>query len=73
MAERKVMAEITGRVWKIIAPPGSRVGEEDPILIIESIKMEVPVLAPVTGVVKSILVGEGEEVAEGQELAIVDA
>ncbi len=72
MAKESVKSEITGKVWKIIAPPGTRVGEEETLIIIESMKMEIPVLSPVAGTVEKILVGEGDDVSEGQEVAIVE-
>jgi len=72
MADRTIKADITGRVWKIVAQPGTKVAEDEPIIMIESMKMEIPVVAPGAGVVKSILVAEGDDVAEGQEIAIID-
>jgi acetyl-CoA carboxylase biotin carboxyl carrier protein len=72
MAEIKVKAEITGRVWKITAAPGTHVAEDDPIIMIESMKMEIPVAAPSAGVVKSVLVNEGDDVAEGQDVAVME-
>ena len=72
MAERKIKADITGRVWKIIAAVGTRVQEDDPIILIESMKMEIPVAAPSAGIVKALLVGEGDDVAEGQEIIIFE-
>ena len=65
MGRREIRSEITGRVWKIEARPGDRVDAEDPILILESMKMEIPLLSPRAGVVKEILVAEGEPIAEG--------
>ena len=72
MATEKVKAEITGNVWKIVAMVGQALAEEDPILIMESMKMEIPVIAPVKGTLKEILVKEGQEVSEGQDLAIME-
>ncbi len=71
MASENVCSDITGKVWKIVAPVGSAVGEEEPIIIIESMKMEIPVLAPCAGTVASISVGEGDDVSEGQVVATV--
>jgi acetyl-CoA carboxylase biotin carboxyl carrier protein len=73
MAAHKVVAEITGRVWKIIAGPGTKVDDEEVIILIESMKMEIPVLSPGAGTVTAILVGEGDDVAEGQEVAILES
>lgn len=68
----KVKSDITGRVWKIVAQPGQVVTEEDTIMILESMKMEIPVTVSVRGKLKEVLVKEDEEVAEGQDLAIVE-
>jgi acetyl-CoA carboxylase biotin carboxyl carrier protein len=70
MARIEVRIEITGNVWKVLARPGERVSEDDALLILESMKMEIPVLAPEDGVVKEILVSEGELITEGS-LAVV--
>jgi acetyl-CoA carboxylase biotin carboxyl carrier protein len=67
-----VKSEITGKVWKIEAAVGQAVAEEEPIIILESMKMEIPVLAPGPGKVKEILVAEGDSVTEGQKVAILE-
>ena len=72
MASEKVKAEITGNVWKIVARAGDALDEEQPILIMESMKMEIPVLAPVKGKLTELLVKEGQEVSEGQDLAVIE-
>ena len=72
VATERVLSEITGKVWKIVAAQGAAVEEEGEIVIIESMKMEIPVLAPIAGKVVSLLVKEGDDVAEGQEIAIVE-
>lgn len=73
MANIDVKSEITGKVWKIEAAVGQAVAEEEPIIILESMKMEIPVLAPGGGKVKEILVAEGDSVTEGQKVAILEA
>ncbi|MCO0600075.1 biotin/lipoyl-binding carrier protein [Peribacillus butanolivorans] len=70
MALIQVRAEISGSVWKIETKAGQRVMEEDVLLIMESMKMEIPIMAPAAGVVKEIKVKEGDTIAEG-ELAVV--
>ena len=70
MAELKVRSEIAGSVWKIEVAVGDSVEEDDPLVIIESMKMEIPLLAPQAGIVKKILVKEGEPVAEG-DIAVI--
>ncbi len=69
MAIIDVKTDITGNVWKIVARPGDRVAEDEPILILESMKMEIPVSAPEAGVVREILAEEGTTVTEGSVLA----
>jgi acetyl-CoA carboxylase biotin carboxyl carrier protein len=69
MALIKVETEVTGKVWKVIASAGDALNAEDPIVIIESMKMEIPVMAPRAGKVSRVLVKEGEAVKEGQVVA----
>ncbi|MFN3628213.1 acetyl-CoA carboxylase biotin carboxyl carrier protein subunit [Parvibaculum sp.] len=69
---REVKSEITGKVWKIEAKPGDRIDEDDPILILESMKMEIPVAAPFDCVLVELLVSEEDAVAEGQPVAVVE-
>ena len=70
MAEIRVRSEIAGSVWKIEVAIGDAVAEDDPLLILESMKMEIPLLAPRAGIVREILVAEGEAIAEG-DIAII--
>jgi biotin carboxyl carrier protein len=72
MAETRVKSEIAGSVWKIEVAVGDRVAEDDALLILESMKMEIPLLAPRAGVVRAILVSEGEPVAEGDVAVILE-
>jgi pyruvate carboxylase subunit B len=67
----EVRAMLPGAVWKIIAEAGTAVNEGDKIMIIESMKMEVDIVAPCNGVVQSILVRPNDKVVEGQALAII--
>jgi acetyl-CoA carboxylase biotin carboxyl carrier protein len=73
VADVKVQSEITGKVWAIEASVGDSLSEEDTIIVLESMKMEIPVVAPVDGKLKEILVAEGDAVAEGQDVAIMEA
>ena len=66
-----VKSEITGKIWKVEATVGQSVSQDDQIIVIESMKMEIPVLAPTQGVVREIRVAEGEEVKEGQIVAVI--
>jgi acetyl-CoA carboxylase biotin carboxyl carrier protein len=70
MAE--VEAHITGTVWKIEVAVGDSVAEGDTVLILESMKMEMPVEAEDPGTVKAILVEEGQSVSEGDALVVLD-
>ena len=68
----EVEAQITGSVWKIETQVGARVEEEDVLLIIESMKMEIPVEAPGPGTVSEIRVEEGQAIEEGDVLVLHD-
>ena len=67
-----VRAHITGVVFQIVAGAGSTVAAGDPILILESMKMEIPVEARRAGVVRELRVSEGQTVQEGEVVAILD-
>jgi acetyl-CoA carboxylase biotin carboxyl carrier protein len=73
MALVDVKTEITGNVWKIVAQVGDKLDEEAPILILESMKMEIPVSAPDAGTLREILVSEGQVVTEGTVVARIEA
>ena len=68
----EVEAQITGNVWKIEKSVGDSVQEEEVILILESMKMEIPVEAPCAGRVAEIRVSEGDNVEEGTVLAVLE-
>jgi biotin carboxyl carrier protein len=68
----EIAAELVGCLWKIVTRVGQQVEEDDTLMIIESMKMEIPVTTPVSGTVTRILVSEGEVVQEGQILAVVE-
>ena len=70
MADTRVKSEIAGSVWKIEVAVGDRVEADDPLIVLESMKMEIPLLSPRAGVVRQILVAEGEPIGEG-DVAIV--
>lgn len=72
MPRQDIKTEITGKVWKIEARPGDALEEDQPILILESMKMEIPVAAPIRCKVVSILVAEGDAVTEGDAVAVID-
>ena len=70
MAE--VKAELVGNLWKIVTEVGQQVEEDDTLMILESMKMEIPITSPITGTLKEILVKEGDVVQEGQTVAVVE-
>jgi acetyl-CoA carboxylase biotin carboxyl carrier protein len=65
MARIDVQSEMTGSVWKILVAPGQEVSEGDTVILIEAMKMEIPVVALEAGKVAEILVAEGDMVADG--------
>ena len=67
-----VEAHITGTVWKIEVAVGDSVDEGDTVVILESMKMEMPVEAEEAGVVKEINVEEGQAVSEGDTLVVLE-
>jgi biotin carboxyl carrier protein len=67
-----VEAQITGSVWKIEKVVGDAISEGDLIMILESMKMEIPVEAPVAGRLAEIRVSEGQSVDEGAVLAVIE-
>ena len=69
MATIDVVSEVTGTVWKLEAEIGQQLVEDDSLLIIESMKMEIPLLAPEPGRLLEVLVAETDTVSEGQLLA----
>jgi acetyl-CoA carboxylase biotin carboxyl carrier protein len=68
-----INSEIAGQVWKLVATPGDQLQADDVILILESMKMEIPILAPTAGVLAEILVAEEDMIGEGQPVARLDA
>ncbi len=73
MSRSTVKTEITGKVWKVTAEKGQRLAEDEPIVILESMKMEIPVPAPLDCTVVDILVGEGDTVTEGDVIAYIES
>ena len=69
---KEVCAHITGTVWKIEVKVGDSVSEGDTVVILESMKMEMPVEAEDEGTVKEILCEEGQAVNEGDTLVVLD-
>jgi biotin carboxyl carrier protein len=67
-----VEAEMVANVWKVLVVPGATVAEGDTLVILESMKMEIPVVAPQDGTVTAVNVVEGGVVQEGDVIAVVD-
>ena len=67
----EVRAELVGNVWKITAAVGDQVAEDDVLMILESMKMEIPVLAEEPGTVTKLAVAEGDVVQEGDVIATI--
>ena len=68
----EVASEIAGSVWKIECQVGDRVKVEDVLLIIESMKMEIPVESPCVGTVREIRVSEGDSIDEDAVLVLIE-
>ena len=64
---------LAGNVWKIAVKPGDNVAEGDPLVIVESMKMEFPVAAPFAGKVLQVFCREGSQVSAGQDLIVLEA
>lgn len=73
MADTKVVSEVTGSVWKVLVAVGDSVEADAPVILIESMKMEIPVLAPDSGVVAEVLVAVGDPITEGQTVVTLKA
>jgi acetyl-CoA carboxylase biotin carboxyl carrier protein len=67
-----VKAHITGTVWKIEVRIGDEVSEDDTLVILESMKMEMPIESPIDGTVREIHVSEGQPVDEGQVVLVIE-
>ena len=71
MADIEARTEVTGSVWKIVTEVGQRVEPGDTIMLIESMKMEIPVMAEQAGTIARFLVEEKAPVTEGQVVALL--
>ena len=72
MAAIEVKSVVTGSVWKIVASVGQKLAPGDEIMVLESMKMEIPVIVEDGGVLKELKVAEGATVNEGQVLAVIE-
>ncbi|MCE8539510.1 acetyl-CoA carboxylase biotin carboxyl carrier protein subunit [Ruegeria sp. WL0004] len=69
----KVESELAGTVWSIPVSPGEKVEEDDPLVMVESMKMEIPISAPRAGVVTEINVAEGDLISAGQVVVVLES
>ena len=67
----EVRAEMVANVWKVVAAEGDTVDDGDTLVILESMKMEIPVLAEVSGTVTKVAVAEGDVIQEGDLIAVI--
>jgi len=72
MANIEVTSEVTGNIWKVQAKVGDLLAEDDVIMILESMKMEIPVEAPIAGKLVELSVAEEDSVEEDQVVAIIE-
>ncbi len=68
----QIRAEITANVWQVVVDEGQLVAEGDEIVILESMKMEIPVVTEVPGVVRELHVAPEDAVQEGDLIALID-
>ena len=72
MSTLKICTEVAGTVWKIVAAKGAALAAGDAILIMESMKMEIPVEAPRAGKLVELRVAEGDVLNEGDAVALIE-
>ena len=68
----EVRAEMVANVWKVVVAEGASVEDGDTLVILESMKMEIPVVAEAAGTVSSLRVNEGDVVQEGDVIAVIE-
>ena len=67
----EIRAEMVANVWKVVAKPGDAIAEGDTLVILESMKMEIPVVAETDGTLAELAVNEGDVVQEGDLIAVI--
>jgi acetyl-CoA carboxylase biotin carboxyl carrier protein len=68
----EVLSEMVANVWRVVVAAGDPVEAGDPLVILESMKMEIPVEAPASGTVSEVRVKEGGVVQEGDVIAVIE-
>lgn len=72
MAKITVMSEVSGSVWKVLINVGDVVDEDQPLAILESMKMEIPVLSPCSGTIESVNIEVGSVIGDGDIVAVIN-
>ena len=72
MARKRILSEVAGKVLRVEATAGTTVADGDTILLIECMKMEIPLVAEISGSIVEIHIAEGDSVAEGQAVATME-
>jgi acetyl-CoA carboxylase biotin carboxyl carrier protein len=72
MSETTLRSDITGRVWKLLKAEGDSVAADEPVMIVEAMKMEIPIALETAGQVKALLVKEGDEIEADQAVAVLE-
>ena len=68
----EIRAEMVANVWKVVAAEGDTVADGDTVVILESMKMEIPVLAEAAGTISRLAVAEGDVIQEGDLIAVIE-
>jgi len=71
MKKNEAVSQLYGKVWKVMETEGTRVRKGQEVMVIEAMKLEIPVTAPKDGVLVKILAKPGDDIAAGQPLAII--
>lgn len=72
MAKQEIESEVTGNVWKVLKGAGDTVAEGEVIMILESMKMEIPIESPEAGTLVDVLVQPEDQVDEDQTVAVLE-
>jgi biotin carboxyl carrier protein len=72
VSEIVVRSDINANVWQVLVQPGDRVETDQDLVVLESMKMEIPITAPCEGVVREVRVAEKDQVVELQALVVID-
>lgn len=68
----EIKSPMTGSAWKVLVTVGQEVEEDQEVVILESMKMEIPILAPEDGIVKEVQIVEGDSVSEGDVVVVME-